>query len=62
MIDPTLWIGSLYKLPLLIYILAICFIFTYESFGIMGPITICAGAIFLVWRSYKKQKEMAFNF
>lgn len=62
MIDPTEWIGSLYKLPVLFYVLAICLIFTYQSFGIIGPITIVGGAIFLVWRSYKKQKEMAFNF
>jgi hypothetical protein len=62
MIDPTEWIGSLYKLPVLIYIGAICLIFTYQSFGIIGPITICAGAIFLVWRSYKKHQSAQFNF
>lgn len=62
MIDPTSWIGSLYKLPVLIYVLAICLIFTYQSFGIIGPITIVAGAIFMVWRGYKKQQSAQYNF
>lgn len=62
MIDPTAWIGSLYKLPVLIYIAAICLIFTYQSFGIIGPITIVGGAIFLLWRSYKKQQSAQYNF
>lgn len=62
MIDPFSFIGNLYKLPVLLYVLAICFIFTYESFGIMGPITICAGAVFLVYHNYKKQKSEQYNF
>lgn len=62
MIDPTEWVGSLYKLPVLFYVLAICLIFTYQSFGWPGPITICAGALFLLWRSYKKQQSAQYNF
>lgn len=62
MIDPTAWIGSLYKLPVLIYVLAICLIFTYQSFGIIGPITIVTGAIFMVYRNYKKQQSAQYNF
>lgn len=62
MIDPISFVGNLYKLPVLIYILAICLIFTYESFGWPGPITIIGGSIFLVYRNYKKSQAAQYNF
>jgi len=62
MIDPFSFIGNLYKLPVLLYVLAICLLFSYECFGWAGPITIIGGALFLVWRGYKKQQSAQYNF
>lgn len=58
MIDPFSFIGNLYKLPVLLYVLAICLLFSYECFGWVGPITIIGGSILLVYRSYKKSQDM----